>query len=81
MPVPMTGYHRVIPNQMASWHIMKLIMGMFSSMDESDKDAVMIAVADVAMSRWPDDIIRQAEYINKCYGSLCRLIEESKQGV
>ena len=60
---------------------MKLIMGMFSEMDESDKDIVMLAVADVAMSRWPDDLVRQAVYINKCYGSLCQLIEESKQGV
>ena len=54
---------------------------MFSEMDESDKDIVMLAVADVAMSRWPDDLVRQAVYINKCYGSLCQLIEESKQGV
>ena len=47
-------------------------------MNESDKDSVMLMVADYAMECWPDDLVRQAEYINKCYGSLCQLIEESK---
>ena len=44
-------------------------------MSADEVQEIMKIVADCAENMFPDDIIRQAEHINKSYGSLLKLME------
>ena len=45
-------------------------------MDDWDTSRIMAMVWDTAELLYPDNLVEQAVYINKCYSSLCQLIDE-----
>ena len=46
-------------------------------MSEWDLESVMAIVVDTSEMLFPDDIVKQAEHINKCYGSVRQMIDEN----
>ena len=40
---------------------------------------IMLIVSGCAQDLYPDDIIKQAEHINKSYGSLLKLMKEKDE--
>lgn len=45
-------------------------------MTREDIDELMKAVHIQAMKVWPMDIVEQAIYINRCYNTILRIIDE-----
>lgn len=48
-------------------------------MEDQYIDAIMMMVWDTAESIHTDDLVAQAEYINRCYGTLLHLEEANGQ--